>query len=54
MRNSENAFLNCSGGIRVKSALRKEYTQCRKAFDKKVRQYERHHYTKQRQNISEL
>ena len=53
-RDSENAFLNCSGGIRVKYALRKKYTQCRKVFDKKVRQCERQHYTKQRQNILEL
>ena len=53
-RDSENAFLSCLDGIRIKTALRREYYQCRKNFDKKLRQLERQHFAKQRQHISEL
>ena len=46
--------MNCSDGIRIKSALRREYFECRKRFDKKVRQCERQHFAKQHQHISDL
>ena len=53
-QDSENAFLKCSAGIHVKSALRREYFLCRKDFDKKFHQCERQYFAKQRQHISEL
>ena len=53
-RDSENAFLKCSDGIHIKTALRREYFQCRKLFDKRIRQCERQYFAKQRKHISEL